>query len=90
MTVEIPGSPVSRHDLDVILQQLTRVRLQALEPSEIVVSSRRIIVAHGCKEPFGLRVAGIPVRASDEYALNEGAIIVDGHAPELFDFEADS
>jgi hypothetical protein len=84
VTLEIPGSPVSRHDLDVIREQLNRARLKGLEPSEIIVSAQRIIVA------LGLRVAGVPLRVSAEYALNDGAIIVRDHPPELFDFEAET
>lgn len=81
MSVEIAGSPLSRHDLDVIRRQLIRVRTEGFDPTEVIVSARRVIVT------LGLRVAGVPLRTSSLYALNDGAIVIDGRSPERFDFE---
>ena len=70
---------ISRHDLDVIHEQIVRVRLSGWEPEEIVISSRRV------RE--GLRVFGITVRQNDDLGLNEGLLVAQGREPFRFDFE---
>lgn len=82
---EIPDSPLSRHDLDVLYLVLTRQRgFESVDvDEEFVVSSRRVSA-----DVAPLRVWGIPVRLSDDLGLNEGMLLRQGREPITFDFEA--
>ncbi len=39
--VEVPGSPISRHDLEVIRDEITKARMASFETDRIIVSFRR-------------------------------------------------
>jgi hypothetical protein len=77
---EIPGSPVSRHDLDTIRLALARSFTDGFMTEEILVSSRRL-------REDGLRAFGIPVRRNDDLDLNDG-LLADGREPYAFAFES--
>lgn len=78
---EIPKSPLSRHDLGVIHQQIAHARAQGVEPKEVLLSSRRV------PEAEGLRAFGLPVRVNDDLALNEVWLVCEGHRPLKASFE---
>lgn len=78
-TVEIPGSLLSRHDLEVIRREIVRARMDGLDPDEILVSLRRV--------RQHLRVVGVPVRPTDSLTLNQGLVVTQGHEPRPFLFE---
>lgn len=82
MSVEIPGSPLSRHDLKVIADTIAAayVCMYGLA-REIHISAARY------PDVDGLKVGGIPVRARETLSLNEGLVIFDGREPVPFDFE---
>jgi hypothetical protein len=80
-TVEIPGSPLSRHDLDVISREIARSCLSGFRPDEIVVSSRRV------RE--GLRAFGLSVRLNDDVGLHDGLLVARDREPIAFSFEDD-
>ena len=80
---EIPGSPISRHDTDVIRDQLLGARHRSpRDVREVIVSSRR------CRQPFEL--FGVPVRISDELGLHDGVLVTEDREPVSFRFENDS
>jgi hypothetical protein len=78
-SMEIPGSPISRHDLEVIWREIQRARIAGFNPEEVVVSSRRL--------RNGLRAFGLPVRPNDELHLSQGLLVQSGREPRFFDFE---
>lgn len=79
---EIVGSPLSRHDLDVIHGALVYARRESLPVREIHMSDERLRVD-------GLRVAGVPIRRVTALGLNEGLLVFAiGRRPYAFDFES--
>lgn len=82
MSAEIPGSPLSRHDIDVIWTQTSRARLKRMNVVEVHISARR-------QPNEGLVLFGnVPVRPREHLGLHSGLLIVEGHEPIFFDFEA--
>jgi hypothetical protein len=77
--MEIPHSPVSRHDLEVIRREIVHARMNGIYPDEVLVSSRRVMQWS--------KVVGVPVLPSDSLTLNQGLVVTQGHEPRLFTFE---
>lgn len=78
-TVEIPGSPLSRHDIDVIRFALNAARAAGYVVTEIQVSERRLA-------EDGLRLFGLPVRRTP-LDLHGALLVCDGRTPITFDLE---
>ena len=80
-TVEIPGSPLSRHDLEIVRREIVRARMNGLDPDEVLVSSKRV--------RQNLRVVGVLVRPTDSLTLNQGLVVTQDREPRPFTFEED-
>lgn len=78
---EIQGSPLSRHDIDVVHYQWTFGLARALKPLEVHVSSLRL------KEDGLVLFGGLAVRRADWLELNEGQVTYEGREPIKFRFE---
>lgn len=76
---EILGSPISRHDINVIRNQLTQAQVSLIGVDEVHLSTRRI------REPF--RLFGVPVLLNDSLDINEAMFITQGREPFRFDLE---
>ncbi|HYT41524.1 MAG TPA: hypothetical protein VEP90_04215 [Methylomirabilota bacterium] len=80
-------SPLSRHDLDRLKNLIAEADLHKYRTGdeykydEIIISSRRM------KNIMSLRIYGVVVRTSDEFGLNEGLYVRQGHEPIKFSFE---
>lgn len=72
--------PMSRFDMNRIIEEINRARADGFEPDEVHVSAARI--AHN------FRLWGIPVRRRDELALHEMVLVALGRHPREVEFES--